>query len=697
MSEALLNPALNPILQAVGWALVHFLWQGALVAGGLAAGLALMKKRSASARYALGVGTLALLVVLPVVTAFRAYEPVAPAAKSSPSPALPRFAGEGAPAAPAQEPAPMSLRETVLPWMPSLLAVWLLGVALLSVWHLSGWIQVRRMTRRATRPVDDGWELALIRLRRRLGIEHAVMLLESAAVPVPAVIGWLRPVILVPASAFAGLTPEQLEAILAHELAHVRRHDYLINLLQAVVETLLFYHPAVWWVSSQVRQERESCCDDLAVSVCGDRLGYARALAALEGLRTPHLALGADGGSLLRRIRRLVGAPEGIPETAGGAPVAWVAGALALAVLLGGAAFHDGARAGLPFEVRVMAEPVTKLAMKADAPFAAAQKEPASSRQSGDSQGRRGQWTAERTEDGIQLQMTDRHDGNRSQHSHNYDLSELVGLSTGSNVRFEMPRAAGTFHFQGRYDGELGEGTFTFQGNPSYIQEMSRIGYQVEQDDLFKLALFDISPAYVSELKAAGYDDLSLDKLVEFRIFEVTPEYIRDMAGLGYRDVPADKLVAFRIHGVNPDEVRELAKVGLRDLSADRLIEFRIHGVKPELVRAMADAGYENLSASKLVELKIHGATPEFARDMAELGYRDVSLDRLVEFRIHGVTPEFIREIAGAGHEGVPAEDLVSMRIHGVDAEYIRKAEARAGHKLEIEDIIDRKIMGRHD
>lgn len=570
--------------------------------------------------------------------------------------------------------------------MPSLLSVWLVGVALLSVWHLGGWIQVRRMTRRATRPVDEGWELALIRLRRRLGIEHAVMLLESAAAPVPAVIGWLRPVILVPASAFAGLTPEQLEAILAHELAHVRRHDYLINLLQAVVETLLFYHPAVWWVSRQVRQERESCCDDLAVSVCGDRLGYARALAALEGLRTPRLAMGADGGSLLRRIRRLAGAPEGIPETAGGAPVAWVAGVLALALLLGGAVFHEGARAGLPLEVRLMAEPVAKLAAQAAAAPAAQIK------------GQRGQWTAERTEEGIQLQMTYRHDSKgRSQHSHNYDMSELVGFSTGPDIRFEMPRAAGTFRFEGRFDGEMGSGTFTFQGNPSYIQEMSRIGYKVDQDDLFKLALFDVSPAYVSELKAVGYDDLSLDKLVEFRIFDVTPEFIRDMAELGYRDVPADKLVAFRIHGVNPDEVRELAKVGLKDLSADRLVEFRIHGVGPELVRAMDDAGYENLSAEKLVELKIHGATPEFAREMAELGYNGVPMDRLVEFRIHGVTPEFIREIANAGHEGVPADDLVSMRIHGVDADYIRKAEARAGHKLEIEDIIDRKIMGRRD
>ncbi len=559
--------------EAIGWALVHFLWQGALVAAGLAAGLALMKDRSASARYALGVAALAVLAILPVVTAFRAYEAASPV-ESAPSPALPRSAGEGAPA-PAVGEVSISLRETVRPWMPSLLSVWLVGVALLSVWHLGGWIQVRRMTRRATRPVDEGWELALIRLRRRLGIEHAVMLLESASVPVPAVIGWLRPVILVPASAFAGLTPQQLEAILAHELAHVRRHDYLINLLQTAVETLLFYHPAVWWVSSQVRQERESCCDDLAVSVCGDRLGYARALAALEGLRTPspRLAMGADGGSLLRRIQRLAG----VPETAGGAPV-WVAGALVLALLLGGAVFHDEARA-----VAQSSEPRG---------------------QSGQS----GQWTAERTEDGIQLQMSYRHRGEgRSNHGKTYDPSELVGLTTGSNVRFQMPRAAGTFHFQGRYDGKLGEGTFTFQGNPSYIQEMSRIGYQVKQDDLFKLAMFDVSPAYVSELKAVGYDDLSLDKLIEFRIFEVTAEYIREMAELGYRDLSADKLVEFRIHGVTPEFIREIADAGHEGVPADELVSMKIHGVNADFIRKAEARAGRKMEIEDIIDKKIVG------------------------------------------------------------------------------------------
>ena len=155
-------------------------------------------------------------------------------------------------------------------------------------------------------------------------------LLESTRVDVPTVIGWLTPVVLLPASALAGLTPQQIEAILAHELAHIRRHDYLVNLLQTLVETLLFYHPAVWWLSRRIRVERENCCDDLAVSLCGDPVAYAAALADLEELRSSNrtLALAATGGSLLQRVRRLLGAPS----HAGRAP-GWLAAGLAVMVL----------------------------------------------------------------------------------------------------------------------------------------------------------------------------------------------------------------------------------------------------------------------------------------------------------------------------------------------------------------------------
>lgn len=148
---------------------------------------------------------------------------------------------------------------------------------------------------------------------------RAFRVLMSAISETPAVIGWMRPVILLPAATVAGLTVEQLETVLAHEIAHIRRHDYLINFLQIVVETLLFYHPAVWWISSRIRLERELCCDDEVVRATGDPAIYARALVTLEKLRAPApvpaMAIGSAGSQLSYRIRRLVGQappPRGI-------------------------------------------------------------------------------------------------------------------------------------------------------------------------------------------------------------------------------------------------------------------------------------------------------------------------------------------------------------------------------------------------
>ncbi len=195
-----------------------------------------------------------------------------------------------------------------LPW---LVTTWLIGVFGLSIRLAVGWRAVHRLRRRASLPADGAWHAVLSRLCDRLHIRSSVKVLESGLVDVPTMIGWLRPVILWPPALLAGLSIDQFEALLAHELAHVRRHDYLVNLLQTAIETLLFYHPAVWWLSRRIRHERECCCDDLAVAACGNRLSYARALATLEEHRSParQLALAADGGHLLTRIHRIVGLP----------------------------------------------------------------------------------------------------------------------------------------------------------------------------------------------------------------------------------------------------------------------------------------------------------------------------------------------------------------------------------------------------
>jgi uncharacterized protein (TIGR03435 family) len=195
--------------------------------------------------------------------------------------------------------------EQLLPWI---VPGWLFGVIVLLARTAAGWWHVRRLHRRALSSMRSSWQHMGNRVASRLRLTRVVRFVELPDVDVPLVIGCLRPIVVLPIAAITQLNVAQVEAILAHELAHVRRHDYLVNLMQTLAETLLFYHPAVWWLSGRIRDEREHCCDDVAVAVCGDPVGYAAALAELEVWRGGelNLAAAATGGSLLNRVRRIL-------------------------------------------------------------------------------------------------------------------------------------------------------------------------------------------------------------------------------------------------------------------------------------------------------------------------------------------------------------------------------------------------------
>lgn len=297
-----------PFMAALGWALVHFLWQGALIALVLALADAGLPRADARLRYGLACAAMALMVVSATGTfallwAATVAEPIAGAGRLA-------RAGAGSFAAVGGDSVALNvgLQARFAPWLQWLDTLWLAGVLVLSARSMFGWAAAQRLTARSESLIDPVWEQRARRLAAALGISRPVRLSKSLAARMPIVVGWIRPVILLPAGALAGVDARQLEAVLAHELAHIRRHDYLVNLLETAAETLLFYHPAVWWVGRRIRIEREHCCDDLAVSACGDVLTYARALTRLEELRADAspFAMAAGGGSLLVRIRRLL-------------------------------------------------------------------------------------------------------------------------------------------------------------------------------------------------------------------------------------------------------------------------------------------------------------------------------------------------------------------------------------------------------
>jgi uncharacterized protein (TIGR03435 family) len=338
----------------IGWTLLHFVWEGTLVACVIALVLAALRNASARVRYVVAcAGLLTALVAVAVTPAVLLgvegqLSPVAPRVAAIPRQLLAgieRTTGGAAtlPSWPAGTRS--SGRGTDVP-LTTFVVLWATGVVLLTLRLALGWWRVRQLHQAALTRLASPWLATATRIAEKLQLSRVIHVVDSYEVATPAVIGWLRPVVLLPIAALANLSPDQVQAILAHELAHVRRHDFIVNLLQTVAETILFYHPAVWWLSSRIRTEREHCCDDVAVDVCGDPVAYAEALTTIAAWARDYgdvaaptsaggsLAVAATGGSLLHRVRRLLRLPIDSERRRPKAPFV-IAAAVLLIVLVG--------------------------------------------------------------------------------------------------------------------------------------------------------------------------------------------------------------------------------------------------------------------------------------------------------------------------------------------------------------------------
>ncbi|GAB2571399.1 M56 family metallopeptidase [Spirosoma areae] len=308
----------SPVADALGWTLLHAIWQGFALVLPIAATLHLFRNQASALRYRVGVLTLLTQLVVSAATFIWCYQPTVTNQPLLPSVSV-RFATQIS----------WQTVTQTLPWhqqthyfleehLSQFVLIYLIGVALFGLRLAGGWVYLQRLSRTATPPVNKGWGQLTDRLRSALAIRAVVQVRESARIAVPMVVGVLKPVLLLPIGLATSLSMREIEAVLAHELAHIKRHDYAVNLLQSVVEVLYFFHPALWWLSARVREEREHCCDDLAVQVCGgDGHILAQALARVEELRlaqmdqTPALAMAfaSKRQHLLHRVRRMLGVP----------------------------------------------------------------------------------------------------------------------------------------------------------------------------------------------------------------------------------------------------------------------------------------------------------------------------------------------------------------------------------------------------
>ena len=277
-------------------------------------------------------------------------------------------------------------------------------------------------------------------------------------------------------------------------------------------------------------------------------------------------------------------------------------------------------------------------------------------------------WTRGDGQQWVNLQL-DRDTGR--QFGISIPVAELSGLGaqsgrwTAKDVRFTVRRDAGTLDFQGNFNDGEGAGTWRFAPNGAYVAALQKTHGALSAEQVLKLAIHDVSRAFISELQTQGYTSLSLEDLTKMRIHGVTPAFIQEMRTAGYDKLPVEDLIRMRIHGVTPDFVREMRDLGYKGLDVEELVKLRIHGVSPSFIKELRDLGYKDLQVRDLVKLRIHGVTTEYIKELRSLGYPNVSAEDLVRLRIHGVTPEFIREVRAAGFKNMSPDDLVDFSIHG--------------------------------
>jgi beta-lactamase regulating signal transducer with metallopeptidase domain len=529
------------LILAVGWTLVHFLWQAAFLTGMLAAALALLRNRSARVRYAISCGAMLLMLVCALATfvEVRASDnSTRPATAMSPNPtsAVPTPANSVRPAR-----SPMVISD----YLPAFVWTWFAGVIVLSLRSLGGWSWAQRFSGSHTWAPEGIWEQRFSALAKRLAVSAPVRLAISGFAQVPAVVGWLRPVVLLPATVFTALSVEQIEALLAHELAHVRRYDYLVNLLQIAAETLFFYHPGVWWVSRQMRKERENCCDDLAIEICGSTLVYVRALTELEQMRirTPRLAMAADGGSLLKRVERLLGCNP----AAGASPSGWVA-ALAILGCLVAVSVATRASAARPAEGP---RPLTTAALPsrpAAVSILIAQQTPAPAPPSSAAPARP-QTPPETKKSGDWL------DGVRAEGYTDLSVDQLIALKIHG------------------VDGD-------------YIRAVqAAVGTKLTSEHLVAFRIHEVTADWINELKQAGLRDLTPDKLVALKIHGADGAWHRGIQALGYPDLSPELAVTLRIHQITPAFIRE-AQSKFKNLTLEQVIRLKLMGIlkSPEII-----------------------------------------------------------------------------------------------------------------
>jgi beta-lactamase regulating signal transducer with metallopeptidase domain len=616
--------------QALAWTLIHFCWQAAAIAAGYRLLSFALARRSSNARYVAALAAMLLMLVASIATfawqmRFESVPVYVPATDATTAATQDRSGFKISPVLTPVEtsqrlPASQSL-STLLPWID---AFWVIGVVVLSCRSIGGWWLIRQLRVTATVEAPAVAKASFRRIQAALGLTRPVLLRVSSAIAGPVTVGALRAMVLLPLSAATSLSPEELEVVLAHELAHVRRADFFWNLVQTMIETLFFFHPAVWWMGARIRHERELCCDDLALKVCPDPLVYARALFRLEEQRSTHLelAMALDGHqsrqTLRMRIARILGEP--FTHTANRGPFSLAAaGALLVLLMLPVPQVMASLNPDKPAAQTTTAtqsavsQPAVSVAKPAVAPARAAVTTPAIA---------------------VTVPVPDVAVAAPQQQQSSAETSQQSTPSSTGSKR-------------------------------DYIDQMKAAGYDVDLDKYISMKVQGITAEYALAMSQLGFGKLSADELISCKVQGVSPETIAKMKQEGFEIKSVQDAIQYRIFDITPEYLAELKKQGIDVSNPHEAIQYRIFNVTPEFVSGMKAAGYDNLTPKQLLALRTQDVTPDYARSIRQQ-FPQATVEDLVKTKIFNIDADFIASAKRHGFNDLNLEKLVKLRISGI-------------------------------
>ncbi len=657
---------------ALGWTLLHFCWQSAIIALLYALVDRCLFRATTAVRYGVAMTMLGLMPLAAIATFIEQERLVVHLDQGEQTFVASQIgslhttiAMEAPFVAPAMADSELWIAghaDRLMPWIDG---VWLAGVCFLALRAAGGWWRLKSLRRGAQVAVPPAMQRSFAKVVGQLRLAQPVVLRVSRELISPMAMGIWRTSVILPLSVATSLPAEQLEAVLAHELAHIRRWDYFCNLLQTAIECLFFFHPAVWWMNRRTRELREVCCDEIAARTCADPGIYAEALLQMEEQRAEHLqlavALHGKSGTLLNRIRRVMG--ERTMEYGSMSVVRVAAACLVVAGLAVAPHVAKGLKAD-PANARIVAgEKVAPVLMKPALRGNVAVAAPAAHNESA----------------GVEVSQA---------------VPAPAPAPAAIPVAEAAPAPAAMPAPMPRHEEMQDAGNAS---GKDYLQKMRDAGYPLDLnkdlDTIISLRSVGVTPEYAKAMAATGMGTPTMHDLVAMKSQGITPEYVAQMKAGGLAPENLHELIALRSVGVTPEYAKAMAAAGMGTPTTHDLVAMKSQGITPEYVAQLKAGGLAPADLHELIALRSVGVTPEYAKGMASTGFQGFSTHDLVALKAQGVTPEYVRWIKTT----FPNADLQEVRkaaVFHIDEEFINKAKAHSFNSTDLDKLVKLKITG---